>query len=183
MNSIFTQGLAVAVILLFIGIAIQPSVADANISDSEDDCDICQKLSSLNFIRMKSLFDILETHDDRLSVISNINPKAAEKYSEVSYKISELNQVLKTDKYKVDNGNETICNFLEPLWWTLAIRAIILFNMADSLMYSNSILFIIPLFIAWFYYARLLILTVFVEKFGCELLFYPYLSQKNLPLL
>ena len=60
------NGLVVGVILLFIGIAIQPAIAVNPIStDNEDDCDICPKISNLHLVRLRSLINRVETPDNK----------------------------------------------------------------------------------------------------------------------
>ena len=90
------NGLVVGVILLFIGIAIQPAIAVNPIStDNEDDCDICPKISNLHLVRLRSLINRVETPDNKLSVISKFHPKLAEKYQELFNRITTLKEINK----------------------------------------------------------------------------------------
>ena len=59
----FRNGLVVGVILLFIGISIQPVVAVNPISsDNEEDCNICPKISKLQVLeKYQKLFDKITT--------------------------------------------------------------------------------------------------------------------------
>jgi hypothetical protein len=51
----------VGITILFLGLAIQPSIAVNPItSDNEDDCSICPKVSKLQVVRLKRLKDKLE---------------------------------------------------------------------------------------------------------------------------
>jgi len=59
---IFSKGLVVGVILLFIGISVQPALAINTISsDNEEDCSICLKVGKLQDVRLKRLLDRFET--------------------------------------------------------------------------------------------------------------------------
>ena len=90
------NGLVVGVILLFIGVGIQPAMAvNPDTSDSEDDCNLCPKVSSLHLVRLKSLLNRIEKYDNILSVLSKKYPEVAEKYQELLERITtfkEMNQ-------------------------------------------------------------------------------------------
>jgi hypothetical protein len=105
------NALVVGVILLFVGVAVQPSIAVNPISsDNEEDCNICPKVSKTHLVRLKSLINRVETLDKKLSVVSKHNPESTEKYQEISDRITtikEMSKELITDwKYPI------ICSFL-----------------------------------------------------------------------
>jgi len=58
------NGLTVGVILLFVGVAVQPTLADeisiSNISDVEEDCLECQPINRVDQLRFKLLLIKLE---------------------------------------------------------------------------------------------------------------------------
>ena len=79
------KSLAVAVILLFISLGIQPVIAvNKDTSDSAEECNLCPKLSKQHIDRIKRLLDRLEKYDNELSVFSKLNPEFEEKYQEIS---------------------------------------------------------------------------------------------------
>jgi hypothetical protein len=85
--SCFNNALTVGIILLFIGVGIQPAFADVSnisISDSEDDCEICPKINNQYLIKIKSFIDKLEKHDNILSISTKLNPEFVKKYQELS---------------------------------------------------------------------------------------------------
>jgi len=114
------NGLIVGVILLFIGVTVQPAIAVNPIStDNDEDCEICPKVKKTHLVRLKSLINRVETINNKFSVISKHNPEIEEKYQELlSY------------DYENDNtngwypGNIFICIFL---WYPLVFIAFMLF--------------------------------------------------------
>ena len=69
---------------MFTGIAIQPAIAVNPISgDNEDDCDICPKVSKIHLVRLKSLLNRVETLNNKLLVMSKLNPEIVVKYQEL----------------------------------------------------------------------------------------------------
>jgi hypothetical protein len=84
-TSLLYKSLVVGVIVLFIGVGVQPAFAVTSItSDSDDECNLCPKLSKQHIVRVKSLLDRLEKYDNELSVLSKLNPEIEEKYQEIS---------------------------------------------------------------------------------------------------
>ena len=92
------NGLVMVVILLFMGVAVQPAIAVNPIStDNEEDCSICPKVSKQHLVRLRSLINRVETLNNKLSVLSKLYPEVAEKYQELSDRITtikEMNQDL-----------------------------------------------------------------------------------------
>jgi len=88
-DKIFSKGLAITTILLFLGLAIQPSIAvQPNTSDSDDDCDICPAIETIS------------------KIIDE------EKYQELYDKVFRLKEVEK--KINTDPPPK-LCDFLEQL--------------------------------------------------------------------
>ena len=89
---------------MFTGIAIQSAIAVNPISgDNEDDCDICPKVSKIHLVRLKSLLNRVETLNNKLLVMSKLNPEVEEKYQELSDRITIL---------PVSINRENICTIL-----------------------------------------------------------------------
>ncbi|UCF49716.1 MAG: hypothetical protein JSU91_08205, partial [Thermoplasmatales archaeon] len=85
--------LVVGIIVLLLGIGIQPAIANVSnisISDSKDDCEICPKVSNKNLVLIKSLINRLEIFEKQLSVLSRFYPEFEDKYQEVSEAISTI---------------------------------------------------------------------------------------------
>lgn len=106
--------IVVGITLLFMGLAIQPSIAVNPISiDSEEDCYICPKVSSLQVVRLKSLINRVETLDNKLSVMSKLNPIVAEEYQELSDRITALKELNKELNLDAQIKDKIICAILE----------------------------------------------------------------------
>ena len=109
------KGLTVDIIALFIGVGVYPAVASVPIrntnilqieelessviTDSEEDCN-CQPVSKLHLIRLKRLVNRLVVYNNILLLLSKHHPEVAEKYQEISDRITELREMtneLKTD--------------------------------------------------------------------------------------
>ena len=108
------NGLVVGVILLFVGISIQPAIAVNPIpSDNEEDCNICPKVSKQHRILIKSLLNRLDKYENQLSVLYKLNPDIEEEYQGLSDKILMLKQLSQEIKQNpIFNNNVLICSFL-----------------------------------------------------------------------
>jgi len=61
-TSFVKNGLVMVVIVLFIGVAVQPSIAINPISsDNEEDCSICPKVIKTHLVRLKEILLRFET--------------------------------------------------------------------------------------------------------------------------
>ena len=106
-TSCVKNGLVVGVLLLFVGVAVQPSIAVNPIStDNEDDCNICPKVSNL---------------------------KELEKYRELSDKITTLKEMNKESKLDSPlRYHIVICSILTiisiPVLLSLIILELVLFK-------------------------------------------------------
>ena len=111
------NGLVMVVILLFVGVAVQPAIAVNPIySDNEDNCNICPKVSKLHLVRLKSLIKRVEILNNKLSVMSKHNPEVADKYKELSDRITTLTDINKEVKTDATSWDFPIfCKFLEIL--------------------------------------------------------------------
>ena len=86
--------LVVGVIVIFIGVGIQPAFAVNIIStDNEEDCSICLPVNRLQVVRFKSLLNRLERYSDALLLSSKLNPIVADKYKELSDSIAILTEM------------------------------------------------------------------------------------------
>lgn len=124
-NVCFRKGLVVGIIILFLGAGFQPAIADvSNIynSDSEDDCDICPKVSKQHIVRIKSLIDRLDTLNTKLSKVSKLNPELEDKYQELSKSISTFKNIYKELKQVANkNKNTDLCDSLQNVSLTLML--------------------------------------------------------------
>jgi len=157
--------IVVGITTLFLGLAIQPSIAVNPISsENEDDCSICPKVSKPHLVRLKRLLDRFEKYNERLSVISKHNPEVEGKYQELSDRInplSEMNKILNSNYL----FNFTACVILFLIWLLYGILFIIplrfiyefLLNKKPYIMaeiVANFIMIaaipILPVFLLWF---------------------------------
>jgi hypothetical protein len=117
------KSLVVGVIVLFIGVGVQPAFAlneSASISDDEDDCNLCPKVSKQHIVRIKDLIDRLDTLNTKLSKVSKLNPEIEENYQEISDRISTLTEMkekyLSNDEWDFPFIRLTLCFILVPFW-------------------------------------------------------------------
>lgn len=88
--------LVIGITVLFLGIGIQPAIAEiplSNDSEDEEECDICPKLNNIQLFKIKSLLLRLETLVNELSVISKKDPIVELKYQEFSKRFSVLKEI------------------------------------------------------------------------------------------
>jgi len=117
-TSCIKNALAVGIILLFLGVAIQPSIAtikqesidEEYSSDSEEDCKLCPKASKKHLVRLKSFINRFENLGNKLSVISKYNPIVVEEHQELSDRIAVLKVIYK--ELKPDWKYPVICTIL-----------------------------------------------------------------------
>jgi hypothetical protein len=119
-NNKLRNGVVFAVIFLFIGIAIQPTIAVNPISSKErEDCNICPKVSNLHRIYLKNLSKRIEVLNNKLSVLPKHYSVIAEKYQDLVDRITsnkEINKKLNSIASKEDNP--IICRIL---WRALGV--------------------------------------------------------------
>jgi len=166
-NKIWKKSLVVGIIVLFIGVGFQPAFANevsiTNKSEVEEDCD-CQPVSNLHLIRLERMLNRLEIHTKILSFFSKYNPEFAEKYQEISNRIStlketnnELNNELKLDS--LDGESPILCSILEILNTTVGYIAeyIIYYlekeaeTLMDIILQFISEILLVPIFFIYFY--------------------------------
>ena len=172
--------MAVGIILLFIGVAVQPAFANevstTTSSDTEDECDICPKASKSHLVLIKSLINRVEKYDNQLSVSSKLNLEIGEKYKELSDRISSI--------IEIDNGLNTngdypiICNILFLLIYGKLMQLIFISVFFQFLSEQPSKLLskiFYPLLNLWtlLYYNQVMILISIYHEFNCPPPFYP----------
>jgi hypothetical protein len=119
------NGLVMVVFLLFVGVAVQPSIAVNPISsDNKEDCNLCPKVSKPYLVRVKRLLNRLET------------PIFKEKYQELSDRIITLKEMNKEIKQDVQRGNPIICLTL----WAIFATEFVLFFIVTYLIYFVTLL-------------------------------------------
>ncbi|UCF49034.1 MAG: hypothetical protein JSU91_04610 [Thermoplasmatales archaeon] len=128
--------LVVGVIVIFIGVGIQPAVAElSNISksDSKDDCNLCpKKISKSHIILIESLLNRLEKYDNKLSILFKNNPEIEKRNKAFSNRFLILKEINK--------------NFI--FYWNFPIICTFL----NILIYSYIFLIIFALFIVRIYH-------------------------------
>ncbi len=129
--------IAIGITFLFLGLAIQPSVAvQPDISVNDNDCNLClKKVSKTHFVLVKTLTRRLETYAKRLSLEYKDKPEVAEKYLELTSEISTLSEV---------NTYNEICY---KLWDVLLCLADILeFTIELENLFPHSFIWLIILY-------------------------------------
>ena len=90
------KALAVAVIILFMGVGIQPAIAtiEPKTSDNYEDCNLCtKKVSKQHLVLIESLLNTLDTFVNKLSVKTKHNPIIEMKYQEFSKRFSFVKEI------------------------------------------------------------------------------------------
>jgi len=91
-KNIFKKVLVTGIIILFIGIGLQPAFANeisiTKTSDIDKGCKSCQPVNKNLIYRLKSLMNRFEKTKYILSIFSKHNPEHKEKYQEFSDKIT-----------------------------------------------------------------------------------------------
>ena len=112
----FYKTLIVGVIVLFIGVGIQPAFAvTPNDSDSEDDCNLCPKVSNLHLVRLKNLLNRLEKYDNILSALSKHYPEFEERYQELSDRLTAFIEMDMEYVSELSWNFPVLCWLLYPL--------------------------------------------------------------------
>jgi len=116
-NSIVKKSLVAGIIVLFIGVGIQPAFANEisinRPSENKEDCG-CQVADNFDIVRLERLLDRLKGYTKTLLFLSKNNPKIAGKCQELSdgiNKIADKYEELKTVSTKDDYP--IICDILE----------------------------------------------------------------------
>lgn len=154
-NRTIKKSLVIGIIVLFIGVVFEPVLAnEISISktyDIEEECNICQPVSKLHLIKLKSLIDKIdkvEKYENILSLMYKLNPEIEEKYQEISNLINnyiETNYELTPEL--MEGENSTICFILLMMYFKQLFSAMILIYIYDFLDYYPVLhLLYLPLF-------------------------------------
>ena len=100
-SSMVYKTLVVGVIVLFIGVGIQPAIAvTPNTADSEEECNLCPKVSNLHLVLLERMLNRVETLTSKLSVVSKLNPLIEEKSQVLSDAITTFKE--KSNEFKFE---------------------------------------------------------------------------------
>ncbi len=118
-NKIWKKGLVVGIIVLFIGVGIQPAFANEvsitnKTSEVEEDCN-CNPVSNLHLIRLERMLNRVESYTNIISIFSYRNPVIKEKFEELSNEITslrEMNNALKSD-FLFETDFPIICEIID----------------------------------------------------------------------
>lgn len=123
----FRKGLVAGIIVLFIGIIVQPAFANeiTNVRPSEniDDCN-CQVDDYYDIVRVKSLLNRADRLLNRVEIFTNLiflmskdNPEVTEDCEELSKKITTLKEINKElDTNPPKREYPIICRIIEPIY-------------------------------------------------------------------
>ena len=92
-KEIIVKGLAVVVILLFVGIGIQPAFAFTPTIDTNDTCDLCPKKGKSHLLSIESILNRLEIFEKQLSILYKLNLEVEDKYKKISERIFVLKEI------------------------------------------------------------------------------------------
>jgi len=122
------KGLAIAVIILFVGVGIQPAYAiNSDASEIDDDCNLCLKVNKQFVFKIKSLICKIEVNRNKLSKLSKYNPDIEEKFTKISSRFSFLKQF--SENYVLYWNFPFICSYLFVVQLSLILfQFLFLFN-------------------------------------------------------
>jgi hypothetical protein len=95
-------------------VGIQPAFAvTSNSIGSDDDCNLCPKVSDLHIDRLRNLISRLDKRNNELSKLSEYNPKITDIYTKISNKITFLRDMNnKLNSITDFEDNPFLCIFL-----------------------------------------------------------------------
>jgi hypothetical protein len=113
----YKKGLVVGIIILFIGVGIQPVFAEKTFDSTLDseDCIEVQVSNGYSHLRVNLLLTRLKAIVNFMSYRSRCNPEVKEEYEEISNKIiilAEMNEELKIDSSFEWPPSPLICSIL-----------------------------------------------------------------------
>ena len=117
------NALAVAVIILFLGVGINPAIATVEPETSDEDCNICPNVSNQPIDRIKNLVDKIEKNKNKLSILSKNNPEVKAKYNEIYNRFLVLKEI--SENYIFYWDFPVICSSLIILQYSLILVLII----------------------------------------------------------
>ena len=124
---VLCKSLVVGVIILFVGIGIQPAFAvTSNSTGNKDDCNLCPKINKQQIDKLITRLDKYEKYDIQ-SVLSTQNPIKEEIFQSLSKKITSDEKL---------SSNSSICEFLEKYFLGLFLRAV-LFSILFDIIYET----------------------------------------------
>ncbi|UCF49492.1 MAG: hypothetical protein JSU91_07020 [Thermoplasmatales archaeon] len=150
-NPVLYKALVVGVIVLFIGVGVQPAIADVSnisISDSNEDCNLCPKVSKQHIVRIKGLIDGLDTLNTKLSKVSKLNPELEEKYQDLSDRIAVLSEINEVYLSEQKGDNPIICGILVIMFGILITPTLLYFLTLSNERFRNIKLLFYPFFMA-----------------------------------
>jgi hypothetical protein len=106
-SALLYKSLVVGVIILFIGIGVQPAFAvTSNSIENENDCDLCpKKVSKSQLTLLENSLIRLEKYDNQLSILSKQYPEFEEKYKGAYDKLLIFKEVVTEFKHNPSNSN------------------------------------------------------------------------------
>ena len=130
-NPVLYKILVVGVIVLFIGIGIQPAFAvdtKTTISNNQnEDCKSCDEVSESDLIKIDKLLNKVDVYSKLLLMLSKYNSELREMSEELSNQLSNINKLY--DEFNINilqQSTRPICFILEPLYaiiwfiWTVS---------------------------------------------------------------
>lgn len=139
-TTFFYKLLLIGVIVLFIGVGIQPAFAvynkSTNIEDVEDFG--CEEISYTKIVKIERLLDRIEITNELLLLLSKHNPELIVENEKLSNKIKEFTSNLEVLATNPSNENRPICKILANL------GVIVLFSYCFYALICTCILYDVP---------------------------------------
>ena len=145
----YKKGLVVGIIILFVGMGVQPALAVENkvstdkVEDLED-CD-CQEIDDEQLGILKKYLNRFESNIKKLSLLFKDNSEIANEYEELTNSIQEMNIVINSD-IKFPILCEFFTNILESLG-KKSIECLELINHYNRLNKKIPVMFLTGLYI------------------------------------
>jgi len=135
------NGLAVGVILLFIGVTVQPAIAVNPISsDNEENCNICPKISKLQLVeKYQELSDSITTFTE---MNKKINPVTTREDNQTICKILWIvlgvfvGPLIILDKILTSFEGTKLWNILEPIFYLFITLLTVLSDIITDKIYK-----------------------------------------------
>ena len=170
--------LVIGVIVLFIGVGIQPAIAvdiKTTISNNQnEDCKSCDEVSESDLIKIEKLLNKVDVYSKLLLLLSKYNSELRELSEELSNQLSNINKLY--DEFNINilqQFKRPICFILEPLFaiiWITFVYAIVMCQYAvfgfGGLLEVLILILFLPIYIAVL--PIIMVVNEMMVKFDCD---------------
>ena len=164
--------LAVAVILLFLGVGVQPALANEvsnTVSDVDEDCLECQPVNRIDILKVKLLMIRVEAFTNVILSRFGHIPEIREKCEEISDRITNFQEMYNDLKLGSLNWDfPIICAFLESNYKSLGNFSVFIYEISDIFDPNGGIYVILVLMYYSVASLCVIIYMYFAEPLNCE---------------